>query len=415
MASPTSDIFISWSSPDAEIVLPVIRRLEQHGLDLVQFEADPDAGSIEQSVQGYIEEAHLMVMFVSEKSNERDWLKREAEWAAYRQTEQRRKNWPVLKMIPVLVGNVDLTKLNAFLAKNEDQKRLKVPPPASQAVNAVDTGDVQPAEALAAGAISEAALQNIVLRICDTLGQPKPIVIPTILLAMTRAQAEKHLNEEEYKKIADLCTAAGMEPFPKALDRLLLRYKDTADNFSPFPGEPPLKAIVEAALQPINDVKEPGQPRLWLWWCRDALCGSGPDYDYAVEKISKGGSLVILDSISAEFGPVREQYVNVVQIDTGARQALLWVPPFTHHTAAFQKHIKQLLERPPRLKQEYQRWESISSADPHILLDIATAPSLRSWLHAALRAIGSTPVAARAASESVRENKRGPLASPFNL
>jgi hypothetical protein len=411
-----ADIFISWSSPDAEIVLPVIRRLKQNGLDLVQFEADPDAGSIEQSVQRYIEEACLMVMFVSEKSNERDWLKRESEWAAYRQAEQKRKNLlPILKMIPVLIGDVDLTKLNAFLAKNEDQKRLKVPPPAPQAVNAVDTGEVQPAEALAAGAISEAALQNIVLRICDTLGQPKPIVIPTILLAMTRAQAEEHLDEHEYKKIADLCTAAGMEPFPKALERLLLRYKDTADDFSPFPGEPSLKKIVEAALQPINDAKGPEQPRLWLWWCRDALCGSGPDYDYAVEKISKGGSLVILDSISAEFAPVREQYLNVVQIDTGGRQALLWVPPFTHHTAAFQKYIKQLLEKPPRLKQEYQRWESISSSDPRILLDIATAPSLRSWLYAALRAIGSTPAAVRAASESVRENKRGPLASPFNF
>jgi TIR domain len=170
--SPMADIFISWSSPDKEIVLPVIRRLERHGLDVTQFEADPDAGSIEQSVQAYIENARLMVMFVSEKTNERDWLKREAEWAAYRQTEQRRKIEPVLKMIPILIGNVDLDKLNVFLAKNQDQKRLTVPPPSPQAVNAAATGDVQPAEPLAPGAISEAALQNIVLRICDTLDLP---------------------------------------------------------------------------------------------------------------------------------------------------------------------------------------------------------------------------------------------------
>ena len=127
-----------------------------------------------------------------------------------------------------------------------------------------------------------------------------------------------------------------------------------------------------------------------------------------------GASLVILDSISVEFGPVREQYKDVVGLDTRTRQALLWVPPFTHHTAAFQKHIKELLEKPPRLKQEYQRWESISGPDPHILLDIATAPSLRSWLYGALRAIVSEPIAAWTASESVREVKKGPPSSPSN-
>lgn len=217
-------------------------------------------------------------------------MKQEAAWAAYRQAEQKRKNWtPVLKMIPILIGEVDLTKLNAFLAKNEDQKRLTVPPPAQQVVNAADADSVQPAERLAVGAISEAALQNIVLRICDTLYLPKPIVIPTILLAMTRAEAKQHLRDpREYAKIAVLCTAAGMEPYPKSLCRLLSRYKDRVDNFSPFPGEAPLKEIVEATLKSINDLRPKDQPRLWLWWCRDALAGSGPDYDHAVERISMG-------------------------------------------------------------------------------------------------------------------------------
>jgi hypothetical protein len=410
-----ADIFISWSSPDAEIVLPVIRRLERHGLDLEQFEADSDAGSIEQSVQGYIEKARLMVMFVSEKTNERDWLKQEAAWAAYRQAEQKRKNWPVLKMIPVLMGNVELTKLNAFLAKNEDQKRLTVPPPAQQVVNAAATGDVQPAERLAAGAISEAALQNIVLRICDTLDLPKPIVIPIILLAMTRAEAKRHLNDpREYAKIADLCTAAGMEPLPKALCRLLPRYKENADKFSPFPGEPPLKEIVETALKPINDARPKDQPLLWPWWCRDALFGPlGSDYDHAVEKIGQGPSFLILDSISAEFDTVRNQYRDVVGLDARGRQVLLWVPPFTIHTATFRKYIEKLLERPPRLRQEFLRWGRFSGSGPHSFLDIATTPSLLSWLYDALRAIASEPVVAAVASESVREDKRGPSGLPL--
>lgn len=67
---------------------------------------------------------------------------------------------------------------------------------------------------------------------------------------------------------------------------------------------------------------------------------------------------------------------------------------------------------PPKLKQEYTRWESINGPDPHILLDVATAPSLRLWLQSALRAIASAPVVAWAASESVSKNKKGPAASP---
>jgi hypothetical protein len=409
-----ADIFISWSSPDAKIVRPVIRRLKQHGLDVEEFEADSDAGSIEQSVQGYIERARLMVMFVSEETNERDWLKRETEWAAFRQNQQKNNNQPVLKMIPVLIGNVELAKLNTFLAKNEDQKRLTIPAPAGHAVNAAATGDVQPAEPLAAGAISEAALQNIVLRISDTLNLPKPIVIPTILLAMNDAEAKKHLKDpEKCLKISHLCAAAGMPPFPHALGALQSRYKDTAEKFSPFPGEPPLKEIVEAALEPINMARPNDQPRLWLWWCRDALIGpENPDYDNAVQRISRGASLVILDSISAEFAPVREMYNAVVGLQAATHQALLWVPPFTHHTAALRKHIEDLLQTPPRLRQEYLRW-GCSGPEPHILLDIATAPSLRSWLYGALRAIASEPLFAAAASESVREVKKGPSGLPL--
>jgi hypothetical protein len=125
-----------------------------------------------------------------------------------------------------------------------------------------------------------------------------------------------------------------------------------------------------------------------------------PDYDHVVERITFGPSLVILDSISAEFAPVREMYRSIVGLQTlPARQALLWVPPFTHHTAAFRNHIEDLLRTPPRLRQEYLRWGS-SGPEPHILLDIATAPSLRSWLYGALRAISSEPLFATAASES---------------
>jgi hypothetical protein len=409
-----ADIFISWSSPDAEIVRPVIRRLEQHGLDVEHFEADSDAGNIEQSVQGYIERARLMVMFVSEETNERDWLKRETEWAAYRQNQQRNNSEPVLKMIPVLIGNVELARLNAFLARNQDQKRLTIPAPARHTVNAADTGYVQPAERMAAGSISEVALQNIVLRISDTLNLPKPIVIPTILLAMNDAEATIHLrNPEKYQKISRLCAAAGMPPFPDALEALLSRYKDTADNFTPFPGEPPLKEIVETALEPINASRRKDQPRHWLWWCRDAVIRpENPDYDNAVQRISRGASLVILDSISADFAPVRDMYTSVVGLQAATHQSLLWVPPFTHHTAGCCKHIEDLLQTPPRLRQEYMRW-GCSGPEPHILLDIATAPSLRSWLHSALRAIASDTVIAGAASESIRENKKGPAVIPL--
>jgi hypothetical protein len=409
-----ADIFISWSSPDAQIVRPVIQRLRQHGLDVLDFEADLDAGSIGQSVQEYIEKARLMVMFVSEETNERAWLKRETEWAAYRQNQQMNNNQRVLKMIPVLIGNVNLEKLNAFLAKNEDQKRLRIPAAVRHAVNAAESDNVQPAERLTTGAISETTLQNIVVRISATLNLPKPIVIPTILLAMNYEEATMHLSSpEKYQKISRLCSAAGMPPFPDALGALLSRYKDTAEKFSPFPGEQPLKEIVEAALEPINTARAQNQQRLWLWWCRDALIGpEHPDYDNAVQRISRGASLVILDSISADFAPVRDMYTAVVGLQAATHQALLWVPPFTHHTADFRKHIEDLLLTPPRLRQEYLRWGS-NGPEPHILLDIATAPSLRSWLYGAFRAISNETLFAAAASESVRENKRGPAAIPL--
>ena len=408
-----AEIFISWSSKDADIVLPVIRRLENHGLDVMQFMADLDAGNITDAVQGYVEDARLMVMFVSEQTNEAPWLKRETEWAAYRQTEQRRKElFPILKMIPVLIGNVDLGKLNYFLEKNDDQKRLKVPAPAANAVNAAEAGDVQPAEAVAAGVLSEAALQNLVLRICDTLNRPKPLVIPTLLLAMSHAQAAAHLSTPgEQDKLRNLCAAAGMDPFPGLTAMLLGRYGADADAFRPFPDRSPLKEIVDAALKPINDERDESQPRLWLWWCRDALLGPpGVERDFVMDRIGRGSSLLILDSISASHPVVQQQYSDATGVDTGQRQSLLWVPPFTSHTSAFETLIESLLQNPPRLRQEYLRWGE-KGREPHPFLDLATPRSLRSWIFGALRAIADEP----AVSPTARAGgglRRGPKASP---
>src|SRR5688500_6742496 len=101
-----ADAFISWSSPDEHIVKPIVERLRQAGYTLLEYSADHVAGSIDQMVQGYIQDAEIALIFVSERSAKKQWIQIETDWCVQMRMFRAQQMLPQRPIImPVMIGS----------------------------------------------------------------------------------------------------------------------------------------------------------------------------------------------------------------------------------------------------------------------------------------------------------------------
>ncbi len=96
-----AQIFISWSSADADFVNPLAQRLIQEGFTVDEYSTDPTAGDIRKNVRRYVDNAVIALICLSANSIRAPWIHDEVAWCAYRYLGD---GFP--EMIPVLIGDV---------------------------------------------------------------------------------------------------------------------------------------------------------------------------------------------------------------------------------------------------------------------------------------------------------------------
>ena len=353
-----ADVFISWSSADKAIVDPLRDALKNSGYSVEEYSVDPAGGNIGVNVRRYVDEARLVIFVFSPSSVGQPWIQTEVAWVYYRRVKEQ---FP--EIIPLLVGGVDEGTLPDLVRKDPLLRKFKVP-------------------AGPHGNHDELQLKETV-RV--TLGLPPPLIVPAALFAMNRQQAEALLALAKVKdSLSALCGTVGMAPFPELKESLLKRYGATAEDFSPFP-EKSLKEVVQQTIADTNKARLTRQDPtpLWIWWCTDALLDTTHhDHTNAAELWQQGPSIAVVDSISVLDQAVYNNFVNLPQPQQAASSALLWVPPYSLHTAQLEKVTESTFSQLNRLLQQFRTWGS-DTGGSYLAFDIGTRPTLRRWIYRA--------------------------------
>ena len=361
-----ANIFISWSSGDEKIALPLSKALQNAGFEVTEYSEDATGGGIDQNVRRYVDEAKLAVFVLSPGSIGKQWIQTEVDWCYYRRVREGRP-----EIIPLMVGTVAKTDLPHLIQKDPLLRTFPVP----------------------AGPLSSDNLIQLQETIRQTLDLPSPIVVPAAFFAMTRSQATTLLEEGKMNDLlSGLCSTVGMEPFPALAKSLLNRYGDKPEDFAPFPGGT-LKEFVQQTIGQTNASRrlEGDDTPLWIWWCTEALLNQeNDDNELASTLWERGPSIAIVDSISVLHPDVRQLFTNMPEPEQAATSALLWVPPYTLHTAQLEEVTESSVKQLNKLLRKYKKWGS-ESGGSYLAFDIGTRPTLRRWIHQAFVNVQARP------------------------
>ena len=352
-----AQIFISWSSADANFVNRLAQRLTQEGFSVDEYSTDPTGGNIGQNVHRYVANAAIALVCLSERSVDKPWINDEVAWCAYRYFAERSP-----EMIPILIGNVPEGSIPNQLRGEPWRRRFPVP--------------AEP---------SDSDIAKLLETVRAMLGKEAKRVMPAALLAMTRTEAEQWIEDPATRRLLEpLCKAVGMNWDINSKTRLLSRYGDTAEDFAPFPGKK-IKDIVGESLQIANLERKSGKrEQLGIWWCTAELLDTdNVDNKRATQLWEKGSSLALVDSVSVLKKKIYDEFTNLPEPNNAAASAMLWIPPYTLHTSELEKITEETLKTLNRLLQKFNRWGTDNSR-PYLAFDVGTGPTLRRWLHEAL-------------------------------
>ena len=379
----TAKIFISWSSPDAGQVGPLVGRLRAAGLDLWEYSEDMGAGAqIHGEILEAIDQVRMAIICFSDKTADRQWIRDEAAWIF--QTWWKGKE-ELQYVVPVWVGPHPKNKIPKLL----DDTQFPVQ----------DVSDG-----------SEASLTSLVLKIFKKLGREAPVVIPVALFAMTRKQCTALLAKKETAaELSKMCRAAGMTEPPPITQALCTRYGEKADDLKPFDAKTPLREIVEEVVKAANGVRAAARPPkrpIWLRWMQDELVKPGAaNVGEARSRWATGSSLLIVDSVSSYHQDIRAQLMNLPEPKQPERAAILWLPPYTQHTATLEAVLGPAAGVVARLGDAFADWRDELPARA-MMFDTATPASTRRWLRDAFLGVedDQEPVSSK---RSVMEEKLG--------
>jgi hypothetical protein len=358
-ASPLSDIFVSWGSPDASIARPLIERLRDDGLRVWEYETSMTSGDdIPDRVRTEIQGALTVVVLVSPHTKDRAWVLTELILAL--DSRDRGEVWHV---IPVRLGGLAHEQL-------PETVRLR---------NLHSLGFEE------AGG-QEEALARLVLDIQAGLGDRAPLIVPTALLAMTREEFRTVFPPDSSRSelLERICCKVGMRGHPTLYEELEQRYGDRSEDFAPF--DPyPLTELVQAAQRSANDKRTArGHAPVHLrWMSRDAFEDQGLRHLW-----QRHHSFLIVDSVST-FAPTISTHIqNLPHMTDGRNLAVMWVPPYTRHTVELESLIQASLQ-PPFLADNFDAWRGRNIEYPYLTFDVATATTLKRWVAQTLDSFSS--------------------------
>jgi TIR domain len=348
----TPSIFLSWSSPDKDLVLPLRDRLRDVGLTLWEYSEDMPAGvNIHADIIKAINQVEVALICFTDATADRQWIVRESEWSFKTRTDGDK---PLRHIIPVWVGPHPANKVPAILRENHFK-------PADLA-NSTDQ-----------------ALAGFVTHLFEQLGQQAPRVVPAALFAMTHAQCQALLADpDKAKSLADLCLTGGMIEPPPIADTILRRYGARPQDLEPFEQGQSLVTTINATLRKVNARRVALNRRpLFLRWMNDLLVGPNRQQD-ARNEWAAGDSLLIVDSMSTLDSKIAKALPEMPQPKHPERAALLWLPPYTQHAVTIEKVLQTLALTIPQLGDAFEDWAKASLRA--MAFDTATPAGTRLWL-----------------------------------
>jgi hypothetical protein len=366
-----SGIFLSWGSPDRDRVLPFRDRLREVGLRVWEYSEDMPAGAhIHDDILKTINNVQMAIICFSDATAERDWIHTEAAWCYQTYKEGNR---PLKNILPVWIGPHPADKLP--------------PPLVGTDLRAFD---------LASG--GNDAVGKLLFDVFKQLGREAPRVVPAALLAMTRQQcAALFAGQPSNEILSQLCLAVGMEAQNLA-GVLEPRYGPTPWDLSPFAPDERLIDYVNATLTKANERRiASGQRPVWLRWMHDELFGPGSSQPMR-NLWAAGDSLLIVDSVSTFHPEVTAQLAKLPQPKFRTRSAVLWVPPYTRHTARLENALRATAATVGDMGDAFDDWEN--EPQRPIAFDTGTSVAMRLWLYRAFLGIadGVEPIFDQAAA-----------------
>src|SRR5207253_3046259 len=95
-----------------------------------------------------------------------------------------------------------------------------------------------------------------------------------------------------------------------------------------------------------------------LRWMHHELTGPRGKARQEAEDLWIGGdSLLVVDSISTYHPDVRRDLLELPDSQQPARAAVLWIPPYTRHTAALERSLDDTASKVNRLGVLFRNWE----------------------------------------------------------
>ena len=353
-------IFISWGSPDANNVNKLRDRLKDLGLPIWEYSEDmPSGGQIHDKILNAINQVKVAIVCFSDETAERKWISDEVAWCVQNCKDITKK---LKRVVPVWVGAHPDNKIPHLL----EDLNLSV-----SDVTDLSTG------------VDTAAMAKLVRDVHKHLGSDAPMVLPAALFVMTKNQCRDLFRQDlPNGHLTGLCEATGMR-VPPDTNLLLDRYGDKgSEDFSPFRANEPLSALMQGIVRRINASRARlGRRPIFLRWMQEELSDLANEEARSVW--SGGYSLLIVDSLSAFHPDIRARILNLPDPADRARQAVLWVPPYTQHTAGLDRLlISTARAAVSRVADVLAQWEQ--QPERFIAFDSSTSDSIARWLHRAL-------------------------------
>ena len=365
-------VFFSWTTPDQVVATRLRQRLQDAGIDVWEYTGQMGAGDhIPNEVAAAIDESRVAVFCLSDAAAERMWMSRELALC-----ENAKRNGTMAAIMPVKVGALS----------EATRVKLGVDP----SLFLLDESEERQRESTYVG---------LTQAVWEALGAEAPIIVPTALFAMNKEDyAEMRNTPEVFANLTQLCTAAGMG-VNDLLDVLADRYDTGPEDFAPFYPRTPLVKLVHQAEQLTNRARiAAGKRPIFIRWCTKELSRPQAQQDPKIRDLwIYRNSLLIVDSVSALRAGIRVQVMSVPVSRPPARTAVVWVPPYTRHSAGLESWI-QTLAGEQDLVDRFRDWSEARSGD-EIAFDIGTSATLRLFLRRALLEVAdAAPLPERLAS-----------------
>lgn len=383
----STKVFLSWTSPDKDIVTPLRDRLYGAGIGVWEYTEEMHAGDdIPDRIMAEIDDSELAVICLSDAAAKRKWLVSEIAWCRRAQKEGTLK-----AILPVKVGTLS----------DEVRDELLLPPESY-------TFDMTNAEK------AEDAVLRLVNDILRRLGRDGPIVVPAALFTLTADEyGALAKTPAALDVLSDVCLATGMAAPPQLLIDLAERYGKTVEEFTPFAAGVPLMRAVRDVEQSINERRAGKQRPIFIRWCHQEFTKPGEQQDAAIRELWRTrSSLLIVDAVAMLLQRVKQNLLDLPQLTDRSQSAWIWLPPYTRRTGALPAMMK-LSARIANFIDPFDDW-SKAQADYPVAFDIGTDVSLRQWLQRTFRDVAGGRVNKQRA-ERVKQSQPNVAIGPNNL